>query len=218
MVSDSRILYVFDLDKTLLTKNASFLFYNYLLEKGVFPLSLKRKAAFYHIMRKCRLFSMEQFHEKVFQVFLQGTPFTSIDQHAEDFVEKVFEEVVCPKIGAFLNKAQKEEQKILLLSTSPDFLVGRFAKRFGISTWSSSSYLVDKENRFSKIATTMTGALKAKTALSYRDTWGISKEAIYAFSDSSEDEPLLRLASTAYVIRPNRRLKNMQKKRGWILL
>lgn len=211
-------LYVFDLDKTLICKNSSLGFYIYLIKKNVFSKSLIPKAIFYFFLKKFELISLEEFHERAFQTFLLSKPKQLIEELAEEFVQEKFLSYVCKKMLLQLQKAKHQSAHILLLSSSPDFLVRRFAKFFGIQEWRGSSYYFDAKGAFSSIQETLTGEKKRSWLFQRQKSFQVEKGAIYAFSDSEEDLPLLKEAKNIYLIRPTKKLQKLGKKEGWQFL
>ncbi len=197
-------IHLFDLDGTLVKGNSSFHFFLYLLRKGILPWSSFFRAAALFFAFKRQWISLPQFHREVFRVFLKGKK------------KALFVDAVEPFLDLWLEKsldrlllAQAAGEKILL-SSSPDFLVGPIAQRLHIKRWEASQYAVDHEGVFSEIVNIVDGAEKLRWA----DRLAHASR-ITAYSDSDEDLPLLLWAGKVYVVRPNRRLRKIAETKGW---
>lgn len=90
--------------------------------------------------------------------------------------------------------------EVVLVSGSPDFLVGNFGRRFGFG-FAASKYITDADGRLTGRVEGMFSA-PAKRAFvssmnlsSYRD--------IFAFGDTSSDVPLFEAASYSVLVDPN---------------
>ena len=112
----------------------------------------------------------------------------------------------------FLDRAR--DSRIILLSNSPQFLVGRIAHRLRIEEWRGSEYLVDKEKNFCDISSLMDGPEKLRLIKALQ----VRPEEASAYSDSDDDLPLLEWVGNPFAVKPNRRLRKAATLRGWPII
>ncbi|MBS0625734.1 MAG: HAD-IB family phosphatase [Verrucomicrobia bacterium] len=206
-------LQVFDLDGTLLRGTSSFRFFFYLISKRRLPLrSTVRAVAFFILFRMGRL-SVSDLHHRVFDLFLKGKSKRMFVEVVEPFLDLVFIKMLNSTVVSKIHHS-----KSLLLSSSPDFLVGPIAQRLGIENWQASEYAVDKEGNFCKISSLIEGREKLRLTRCFAQRESISPAQIAAYSDSDDDLPLLEWVGFPYAVRPNRPLQRAAAKRGWKIL
>ncbi len=211
-------LAIFDLDRTLVRGNISFAFGAYLWRIG----QMKFKSALYctstYVRHKFIQRSLRALHLKVLRGFLRGRPLRQLRREVERFLDEWFERMKYGPAMQRLEAAKARGAHILLISCSPDFLVGAVAKRLGISDWEATRYGVDNREELSTISSFVEGKEKARVALQRAEALDIERPAVSAFSDSADDLPLLEVAGEAVGVRPGRRLKAICKERGWEII
>jgi len=104
------------------------------------------------------------------------------------------------------------------MSSSPDFIVKKFAAYFKIDRWEATSYDVDKENRLCKIAKLVVGTQKERCLLELQQELGIPKNEVIVYTDSDDDIPLLLQAGEAIAVNPNRKLKKAALLHNWRII
>jgi HAD superfamily phosphoserine phosphatase-like hydrolase len=199
-------LFVFDLDNTLLKVNSSFKYYSFLQKENIFSKVDLLRALRYLVFYLYFDLSPKKLHEKVL--------FGKVDI----FLEKFLKDFLNERVLFFLEKAKKEKQNILLLSNSPDLLVAKIAKKLNIVNYRATTYEVDDRGRFVKILKIMDGMEKARFVLKFAKKLKISKNKIFAFTDSIWDRPLLEIAEKAYAVNPDKKLLTLAKAKGWEIL
>lgn len=197
-------IHLFDLDGTLVRGNSSFHFFLYLIRKRILPWTcfFRAMALFFAFRRKW--ISLSQFHREVFNIFLKGRRKVLFTDAVEPFLDEWLEKRVN------VNVLKLGEGEKILLSSSPDFLVGPIARRLHISRWEASEYAEDGEGDFFEVSKIVDGEEKLRWACSIAQA-----KCICAYSDSDEDLPLLLWAGKVYVVRPNRRLLKIAREKGW---
>ena len=206
---------VFDLDKTLLSKNSSFEFCKYLYKKKIFSSSFFLKSIFYSIRYQYFGLTLEKLHHKVFQTLLHGFSFHILSDYVCSFVEKELEGLLYMPALERLKRAQHQGHFTMILSNSPNFLVGAIAHRLQVDDWKASEYKVDKDWRLCQISRILHGKDKALWVDKIRGQLGIPKQWVTAYSDSYLDLPFLRSAGVPVVVNPDSRLKKVSKECNW---
>ncbi|MEN9343830.1 MAG: hypothetical protein RLZZ453_617 [Chlamydiota bacterium] len=215
--SDS-VLSVFDLDNTILSNNCSFYFSRYLVKKKVLPRYALFCAFFYHIKHLFFGVRLRQLHEVLFSLFLKGKSAKRIEEQVLPFLNQYLETYWYLPAFSCLEQALRAGSPVLLLSSSPSFLVGKIASYLKIEEWGATEYAVDRQGVFCGIAKIMEGEEKALFMRTVAEKMGISIEKTVAYSDSIADLPLLKAAGKAVCVNPDRHLRRLCKKNGWDIL
>jgi phosphoserine phosphatase len=156
---------------------------------------------------------LEGLHSEIFRYVLKGLLLADLETEATEFLSSC-EDRVCPIIFQALQKAQAAGHRAFLLSSSPDFLVSRIARKFSFDRFTGTNYLVDKEGKLCEISLLITGPKKKEIA----GQWLGGSSSVVAYSDSFEDLSLLEWAGLPIVIRPCRKLKKHALRCNWCIL
>ena len=133
------------------------------------------------------------------------------------FFRKIYISLVYEPVRRRLQEAQDAGHHVLLLSSSPDFLVGEIARRLSVERWKSTTYEVN-EGVYSKISHVMGGEEKALYVSGLAKELSIPLNSVTVYSDSSLDLPLLTLAGKAVCVAPNEQLKRICMEKGWEII
>lgn len=158
-----------------------------------------------------------ELHERVFKKFLKDRPAKELIDKVELFWNFHLEHLYQPAVD-ILRRAQKEGQTVLILSNSPDFLVGPIAKKLGIEMWQATKYEIDEKGNFCNILKVMDGLEKARFTLDLAKRLNIFKKNITVYTDSIWDLPLLNVAGTKVAVNPDRKLLTLSKKENWSVI
>jgi len=211
-------LFIFDVDKTLLSVNSSFKYYFFLIRKKVFSKTSFLRVCIFFFRYKFLNLSPEELHSKIFKNFFKGRNRKEIFKYVDIFADILIFKFLNKKIFSILEKAKKNKNEILLLSNSPCFLIGAIANKLNIKNYKATFYTEDEFGKFIKISKMMGGDEKAKYAENFARNLKISKEDILVFTDSIWDIALLKIAKKGYVVNPNRKMISLAKKNSWEVL
>jgi phosphoserine phosphatase len=183
-------MHFFDLDGTLIRGNCSFSF-------GVF-LFKKRKISFFkalvlltvYIGYKGGLITLETLHKLCFTLLFKGEKKEEYEAFAFEFVEGYSKADFNPLFW-------KVKGLKFICSSSPDLLVSFFAKKLQVDGAIGTSYEVDRNGAFLKVAFVVDGKRKALFLKEKRQRG----EKSIAYSDSLEDKLFLEEADEAHFIR-----------------
>ena len=214
----ARFVSVFDLDHTLLKINSSHRFGLFLFRRKVIPLFSLLYCLTCYYQHKIFGLSLEILHDKVFDKIFSGAHFETLLQHMNDFVDLYFEDMCYEPAVKRLKNAQKNNHYVVILSNSPDFVVGPIAKRFNVDEWRSSHYEVDEKGCLTHVITLLEGANKASYVEKLIKKFKISIDNVTAYSDSYLDIPLLESVGVAVAVNPDKHLKLHCKKENWEII
>lgn len=159
--------------------------------------------------------TLEGVHHLVFDRMLKGFSLETLERQLDTLVGKLLPGELYLPAYQELAMAQDRGDYTALLSSSPDFLVRKFANYFGIDASEGTVYGVDKERCLCKIARLMVGTQKKGCLLALQKRLGIPKEQVVVYSDSHDDVPLLMEAGEAVAVNPDRRLLKIAKQHHW---
>jgi HAD superfamily hydrolase (TIGR01490 family) len=207
-------LNVFDLDGTLLKNNCSFAFSLYLYKKGIFSLSDQIYCLSFAFAYKMFNLSIERLHKAIFNKLFIKKSFELFEKEAAYFVKKYIPKMINPRILNEINAAKDRGEEVLLLSSSPDFLVKPISQIFDIS-YMATKYQTDDSGRFNEISLLMSGKKKALIVRNLMHEESFESKNITAYSDHEDDLPLLEIAGKPIVVNPSLKLQRIAKEKKW---
>ena len=162
--------------------------------------------------------SVEELHHRAFNKLLNGLSMDVLEKDVDLLISQLLPSAIYLPAYHELLEAQKRGDHIALMSSSPDFLVKKFAAYFKIDGWEATSYGVDKENCLCKIAKLMVGTQKERCLLELQQELGIPKSQVIVYTDSDDDIPLLLQAGQAVAVMPNKKLKRAAELHHWRII
>lgn len=211
-------LNIFDLDHTLLTVNSSFHFGLYLYRQRVSSLRILLLCLSDYMRHKWLGMSIQTLHAKSFERLFKGQNFLEIRRHVDQFLIDHLSSMLYQPVMQRLKAAQAQGDEVVILSSSPDFLVGEIARHLQVPHWKSTVYQVDEEGKFSQISQIMEGEDKARYVQTLADQMQIHVSAIAVYSDSYLDLPVLKIAGQAIGVGPDSHLKRVCLQNDWEIL
>lgn len=214
----SRSISAFDLDHTLLSGNSSFLFGKYLCKQKY----LSRKNLYYiffcYFLYYIGILSIKNLHKNAFRYLFNEKSASEVKGWVDEFLAKYLKgNLYSPALNR-LEQAQIEGHYTVILSSSPDFLVGPIAQRLGVSHWQATQYGVDKDGQFCHIAKLMLGEDKAQFLKNLSEKRGCHRHDLTVYSDSYLDMPALLTAGMAVGVNPDRKLRAICRERQWPII
>lgn len=211
-------LSVFDLDHTLLKVNSSFKFGQYLYQKNVISTSEIFFSLLHYTRHKWLGLSIIDVHQKIFQQIFKGKSKREIERHTQDFIHAYLEEMFYKPALQKLLDAQIQGHYIVLLSSSPDFLVHPIAHQLNISDCQATKYTCDEQENFCSVSRVIDGFNKAEYVQLLAQKFQIPTTSITVYSDSYLDLPVLKMAGKAIGVVPDRHLRRVCIKHGWEII
>lgn len=213
-----QFLSAFDLDRTLMRGNSSLQLCLYLTSRKKLSKKALYHSLFCYALHRMGYLTLNELHERIFHRWLLGYSLDMLREEVKSFALQLRESHFYPPAMAHLRHAKERGHLTLLLSNSPQFLVGELAELLGFDAVYASSYAEDSERRLSAISSVVTGIEKADILKKYAHKFGICKENIVAYSDSYLDLPFLQAAGRGVAVNPDRRLRAFSKKAHWPIL
>ena len=203
---------VFDLDHTLINVNIGYAFGAHLYRSGHVKLPRALYLIGAYLLCKVGIISVDNIHRHYFHSLIKGLSTSVIDPLVDSFLSKNLNTIINPKVLSKLEEAQQQQHHTVLLSSSPDFLVQKIAKKLDFDEWQATRYHLDG------ISHIMTGERKREIAHDLSQKFGIPMKEVTAFSDSTLDLPLLQSVGRVVVVNPSIPLRYMSYKNKWDIL
>jgi HAD superfamily hydrolase (TIGR01490 family) len=211
-------LIVFDLDHTLLTVNSSFYFGSFLYRQGFFSLGTLLSCLIDYARSKWLGMSIADLHIRTFKRLFLGCSISNINHYVNMFLNESLKDLLYDPVVQRLENAQNQGDYVLILSSSPDFLVKEIAQRLHVPHWKATVYQTDEEGKLTAISQVMDGQDKANYIKELADRMQLPQGAITVYSDSYLDLPILKMAGQAIGVGPDYHLKRICLQNGWEIL
>jgi len=215
---------IFDFDGTLYADETFKLLMNHLKEHPIYHTKYKR---FYraitpmYIAYKIKLYPQSKMKEKSMQLYLNafdGFSTVQMDAYFEEFKEKI-KSGINEEVIKRLYQHQKENIHILLVSGAYTQFLHRVTD--GISfdhiIGSNITFKNDKIDINTPILH-INGTRKTDHILNTLKDIEVDWENSYAYGDSFSDLPVLELVGNPVAVRPEEKLRNVAKERGWEII
>lgn len=209
---------IFDLDYTLCTVNTSFRFGIYLVYEKFLPLYKMPYLIGCYFCHKIGVMSMSMLHQQACQHLFHGKSIKILAKHVECFLDAQLKDMLNEEIISRLNDAKSQGHYTVLLSSSPDFLVGEIAKRMGFHEWAGTEYSFLTNQIIGDVGQLMEGENKAQYVRQLMKKMDLSKDKITAYSDSSLDLPFLEAVGNPIAVNPDKKLRKLSEKRDWPII
>jgi len=211
-------LIVFDLDHTLLTVNSSFRFGAFLYRRNFFSFWILFGCLIDYARYKWLGMPIQQLHLKTFVRLFKGRSLNTIQRHVIQFLNESLNKLLYPPVLKKLEDHQAQGDYVMILSSSPDFLVGQIAARLKVDHWKGTVYQADKNGQLIAISQFMEGEDKADYLKELLSHLKFSQLSLTVYSDSYLDLPLLKMAGQAVGVRPDHRLKKICLQNRWEII
>lgn len=211
-------LTIFDLDHTLLNVNSSYCFGAYLYHHKNLSFFQLIYCLFCYARHQWLGLSVFDLHQKVFKKLFKGYTIQEIERKVSAFLDQKFDQMLYQPVIERLKQAQGQGHYTVILSSSPDFLVGPIASRLGVNEWRASMYKKGNDGKFHEIIEVMEGQNKADYATLLIKRLNIDFARLSVYSDSYLDLPMLEIAGKAIGVLPDRYLRKVCTKNKWEII
>ena len=201
-----------DVDGTLTKKNISVLFGRYLYEQGILSKKTAFLCSFLYALHFCHFISSRFLHQKIASFLFASHPQKEIIEAANRFFSTIKNQLYREDVAAHIRTLCDDNYRIILLSSSPDFLIEKLAQQLYFKEYVGTEYIYTAEGRFSHLGRIISGGEKKAFALQMRNQ-GYTE--MMAFSDSMQDKPLLDIVTMPVAVYPSFFFKVCARYKGW---
>ena len=209
---------IFDLDNTILKADSDYEMVNFLISKNLIEKKYRKLNDDYFASYGSGTLDIEEFSEFSLKPFI-GMTRSEIEIIVADFYQKVLAEKFNPYILSILNDHKNQGDLVILASATNSLIVSHVAKMIGLDEFVSSVV--------SFSSGVCTGTIKQPHALGEGKLVLVTKFLLdrklsfyntYFYSDSINDEPLMRKVKYPVAVNPDAQLLELSKSLGWDVL
>jgi HAD superfamily hydrolase (TIGR01490 family) len=148
-----------------------------------------------------------------------GVPVVRIEELALEIYERYTESALWPESVALARQHLAQGHQVWLLSATPQVLAGLIAERLGLTGAVGTQLIAENGHYTGEFdGPLMHGARKAEAAAEISADAGADLADCSAYSDSSNDLPLLRSVGHPAAVNPDRELRAHAVAEGWPVL
>ncbi len=215
----SHLLYVFDMDETLINADCSMLWNAFLVEKGIAtePNFLEED------QRLMGLYAQGELDMEDYLAFAMAPithlPIAEVHQLVEECLNSHVMPTLFQSASSLLEQLKRDGIDILIISASVSFLVEAVARRLGL-TQALGIDIVEKEGCYSAQISGVPSYREGK--VTRLEAWVKQQPKSYSevhfYTDSINDLPLCEYADYAYLVNPCPQLAEFSHRENWTVL
>lgn len=216
-MTQEKFLYAFDLDDTLLRFNCSCGFYRFQLFRGrVSPRSLINCLGSY-LFHRFFQGHINLIYKSFFDTFLEGKHLELLETWiAQYFASLSVKDIFYQPCLNYLLEALSLDYPVVIISSSPEFLVKQFARILNVKHFIGSVYTCNEKGFYAKSGSLLDGNEKAVKLAQYIESFQVDR--VYCFANSIHDLPFLLAGTQAIAVNPDRRLKKLSMHKSWPII
>ncbi len=214
-----RIAAFFDFDETLIDVESSRLGIQWLMDRGLLPLSYILKILIANFFYQRHLLSDERI-VKILLTFYRKKRLEDFEKGADKFYQEYLKPHLAPAIVDRVRFHQNRGHLLALISGSVRYLLEPVIKDLGFEHLLCTDLEVGRDGR-------LTGKPQGPVCVDYNkkqltlrlaETLGLDLAKSYAYGNHHSDLPLLEIVGNPYVVEPTRVLKKIAHLRSWPIL
>jgi len=212
----------FDVDNTMMMGASLFWFARGLAARKYF--TTRDMAGFIWQQAKFRIAGNEGSADDMLTIrenalaFVAGRSVAEIVQASEEIYDELMADRIWSGTRALAQQHLDAGQRVWLVTATPVELAGIIAHRLGLTgALGTVAEVVDGHYTGRLVGELMHGPAKAEAVLALAEREGLDLSRCTAYSDSSNDLPMLSLTGTAVAVNPDSELRMVAKARGWVI-
>jgi len=150
--------------------------------------------------------------------FVAGRSVAEIVQASEEIYDELMADRIWAGTRALAQQHLDAGQRVWLVTATPVELASIIAHRLGLTgALGTVAEVVDGHYTGRLVGELMHGPAKAEAVLALAEREGLDLARCTAYSDSSNDLPMLSLTGTAVAVNPDTELRAVARSRGWTI-
>ena len=212
-------LALFDLDNTLLNGDSDHAWGLYLAQIGALdPIVQKERQDFFYQQYVDGELDIYEFCEYQFEV-LRTTPRATLEKWRREYTQEVIEPMIASGKANLLEPHRQRGDTLIIITATNDFITAPIAERLGVKNLIATR--AEQKNGY------FTGKVggtpcfqegKVARLNEWIEKHGGSMQDSIFYSDSYNDLPLLKVASTAIAVTPDDKLRAHAHKFHWQII
>jgi HAD superfamily hydrolase (TIGR01490 family) len=210
-------MHIFDVDHTLTRRSSGGRFVTLAMRKGIVPLRVLLVLPWYSFTYKLGIFHLRQYEEGF--PYLKGITRSALEGIAVESFETRLKGDLFEGALSLVRKLLAEGRRVVLATSSLDFIVAPLAQHLGVSGVLATSLEFSDGRCTGRISgTPMFRREKRERVLRFLADKGIEPMECSFYSDSIYDLPLLEEVGTPVAVNPDFRLRQIARRRGWKIM
>jgi HAD superfamily hydrolase (TIGR01490 family) len=207
----------FDVDHTLTRRSSGGRFVVLAMRRGIVPLRLAFLIPWLSFMYRLGLFRLKKYAGGF--PYLRGIKRTRLEQIARESFTTRLRGDLFPAAVTLVQDLQKAGRRVMLATSSIDFIVAPLAEHLGVSgVLATTLEFIDGSCTGRFVGTPMFRREKKDRVLAFLAAEGVSPRECSFYSDSIYDLPLLEVVGTPVAVNPDIRLRRIARRRGWSII
>ncbi len=148
--------------------------------------------------------------------FIEGHTVLELEQLGEEIFDEAMAQRIWPGTRALAQLHLDQGQRVWLVTAAPIEIAAIIARRLGL-TGALGTVAEHEDGVYTGrlVGDLLHGPAKAEAVLALAEAEGLDLDRCAAYSDSSNDLPMLRLVGHPCAINPDNRLRTHAKEQGW---
>jgi len=207
----------FDVDHTLTRRPSGSRFVLLAMRRGVLPRHLLLIIGWYSLLY--RLGTMKLRTKEAGLPALRGLRREALESIARESFERWLKGDIYPGAIALVRKLQSEGRRVMLATSSIDFIVAPLALYLGIEGVLATTLEFQQGACTGRlVGSPMFRGEKKNVVLAWLAANGVAPEDCSFYSDSAYDLPLLEAVGHPVAVNPDGRLRRVARARGWQII
>jgi HAD superfamily hydrolase (TIGR01490 family) len=207
----------FDVDHTLTRRSSGGRFVIAAMRRGIIPLRLLFVIPWYSFMYRLGLFRLRTYAGGF--PYLRGIQRSRLELIARESFTTRLRGDLFPSAVALVQKLQREGRRVMLATSSLDFIVAPLAEHLHVDgVLATTMEFVDGVCTGNFIGTPMFRREKKDRVLAFIAGQGVTPRECSFYSDSIYDLPLLDAVGTPVAVNPDILLRRIARRRGWTII
>ena len=211
-------VHIFDVDHTIISTSSGSHFAKRCIKKKIFSLKVLYRLPLYYLYYRYASLKPSQMDNGLSE--FKNVPRSTFDRIAKEAFELGMKDSIYPNIQELIESLQEQDHRIIIATSSADFIVKPLADYLGIREIVATRLIFDENDmctgRFDNGFALGEGKLSKVEDYLKKEGTELSSCAFY--SDSYHDIPLLSKVGWPYPVNPDNRLSRFAKRKGWPVL
>jgi len=205
---------IFDVDHTLTRRSSGSRFVALAMQRGVLPRRLVFAIAWFSMTYHLGIIRLNAREDVI--PYLRGLRRETLEALARETFARWLKADIFPGALALVKRLHDEGRRVMIATSSIDFIVAPLAAYMGIDrVLATSLEFQDGVSTGRIVGAPMFRGEKKNAVLAYLAEHGLSAADCSFYSDSAYDLPLLESVGRPVAVNPDSRLRRVARARGW---
>lgn len=211
-------LIIFDVDNTIVNGQSQKLLLSYMYSKEKISLLYYIEILPWFILYKMHIINDPKRVMSFAYSFLKGKTETEINKLIDSFFINSLQKNIFPEALNQIQKFQRNDKEVILVSNVPNIVIKRMAQYFDISNYLSTKLEIkDGVYTGAIVGMLMYGDNKLVAIKEYAKNHGYELKDVWAYDDHESDLSILQAVGHPVVVNATPSLRKIARQRHWIM-